>query len=94
MPPDSPTFAATGYTVDMADYKYNPTQEFNFPHHRGHEGPPVKNALGDNAYRYYLFYAPHNNPGGNCVAVSNSLEGPLDRVWEQSRGEERVGAEL
>ena len=74
--PQFPTFAATGYTVDMADYKYNPTQEFNFPTIVDTKAHPVKNALGDNAYRYYLFYAPHNNPGGNCVAVSNSLEGP------------------
>ncbi|MTQ96519.1 DUF1080 domain-containing protein [Pseudoflavonifractor sp. BIOML-A16] len=74
--PVFPTFAATGYTVDMADYKYNPTQEFNFPTIVDTKAHPVKNALGDNAYRYYLFYAPHNNPGGNCVAVSNSLEGP------------------
>ena len=77
--PDFPKFAAVGYTIDMTDYRYNPTQEFNFPTIVDTKGHKVDNALTKKYgkdFRYYLFYAPHNNPGGNCVAVSNSLEGP------------------
>ena len=74
--PDFPTFAALGYTIEMTDYQYNPTEEFNFPTIVDTKDHPVSNSFGDNAYRYYLFYAPHDAPAGNCVAVSNSLYGP------------------
>ncbi|MEQ2442844.1 sialate O-acetylesterase [Pseudoflavonifractor sp. CLA-AP-H29] len=74
--PDFPTFAAVGYTIEMTDYQYNPTEEFNFPTIVDTKEHPVSNSFGDNAYRYYLFYAPHDAPAGNCVAVSNSLDGP------------------
>ena len=74
--PDFPTFVATGYTIEMPDYQYNETEEFNFPTIVDTKERPVSNSFGDNAYRYYLFYAPHDAPAGNCVAVSNSLNGP------------------
>ena len=74
--PDFPAFAALGYTIEMTDYQYNPTEEFNFPTIVDTKDHPVSNSFGDNAYRYYLFYAPHDAPAGNCVAVSNSLYGP------------------
>lgn len=72
--PNFPTFTALGYTIEMPDYQYNPTEEFNFPTIVDTKDHPVTNALGD--YRYYLFYAPHDAPAGNCVAASNSLDGP------------------
>ena len=93
--PQFPKFAAVGYTIDMADYRYNPTQEFNFPTIVDTEEHPVDNAFGNNAYRYYLFYAPHDAPAGNCVAASDSLDGPwveyeknpvVANVWPKNDG--------
>ncbi len=72
--PHFPTFEAKAYTIELEDYLYNPTQEFNFPCVVDTKDHPVSNAMGD--YRYYLFYAPHDAPAGNCVAASNSLDGP------------------
>ncbi len=73
--PSLPSFDATGYTIDMADYSYNPTNEFNFPSiidTKVHGLPDGSRPIA----RYYLFYAPHNNPGGICLMTSNSLDGP------------------
>ncbi|WP_431926172.1 hypothetical protein [Nonomuraea jabiensis] len=51
---------------------YNRTGEFIFPCIRG-----VYDKLGNPRSRYYLYYAPHENPGGICVAFSDTLEGPF-----------------
>lgn len=51
---------------------YNPTGEIIFPCVRGTVGR-ISSALG----RYYLYYAPHDAPGGICLACSDSLEGPF-----------------
>ena len=83
--PVFPQFTAQGYTIEMEDYIYNPTQEFNFPTIVDTKDHPVSNELGD--YRYYLFYAPHDAPAGNCVAASNSLDGP----WVEYEGNPVVG---
>jgi hypothetical protein len=50
---------------------HNPTNEFISPSvitATDH----LTNPLG----KYYLYYAPHDAPGGICLAYSNSLEGP------------------
>ena len=49
--------------------KYNPTGELIFPCVRGTAGR-IPNALG----AYYLYYAPHDAPGGICLAYANSLD--------------------
>ncbi|MFI1395978.1 hypothetical protein [Streptomyces sp. NPDC020681] len=54
-----------------AQLRYNPTGEIIFPCIRGASGR-VPAPLG----RYYLYYAPHDAPGGICLAYSNALEGP------------------
>ncbi|MEU4422084.1 hypothetical protein AB0F81_15775 [Actinoplanes sp. NPDC024001] len=51
---------------------YNPTGEFIFPCIRG-----VYDKISGARGRYYLYYAPHEKPGGICVAWANSLEGPF-----------------
>ena len=84
--PDFPTFAALGYTIEMTDYQYNPTEEFNFPTIVDTKDHPVA-AYNGQTYRYYLFYAPHDAPAGNCVAASNSLDGP----WVEYEGNPVVG---
>lgn len=66
--------------------KYNPTGEIIFPCIRGTAGR-IAGALG----RYYLYYAPHDAPGGICLAYGDSLEGPfteypanplVSRTWQ------------
>ncbi|WP_413760350.1 hypothetical protein [Streptomyces sp. MMBL 11-3] len=52
--------------------KYNPTGEIIFPCIRGTAGR-IANPLG----RYYLYYGPHDAPGGICLAYGDSLEGPF-----------------
>ncbi|MCY1141994.1 hypothetical protein OWR29_28710 [Actinoplanes sp. Pm04-4] len=52
--------------------RYNPTGEFIFPCIRG-VYDKISNARG----RYYLYYAPHEKPGGICVAWADSLNGPF-----------------
>ncbi|PRX44933.1 secreted protein [Prauserella shujinwangii] len=51
---------------------YNPTGEIIFPCVRG-----VYDRLSDPLGRYYLYYAPHDKPGGICLAYGDSLEGPF-----------------
>ncbi|MFC9605535.1 hypothetical protein ACFTTN_18940 [Streptomyces niveus] len=52
--------------------KYNPTGEIIFPCIRG-----VYDKLADPLGRYYLYYGPHDAPGGICLAYGDSLEGPF-----------------
>ncbi|MEV0087459.1 twin-arginine translocation signal domain-containing protein [Saccharopolyspora sp. NPDC050642] len=52
--------------------KYNPTGEIIFPCVRG-----VYDRLSNPIGRYYLYYAPHDAPGGICLAYADSLEGPF-----------------
>ncbi|MFB6551134.1 hypothetical protein [Streptomyces sp. NPDC056405] len=53
------------------ELEYNPTGEIIFPCIRGTVG-----RLSDPLGRYYLYYAPHDAPGGICLAYSDSIEGP------------------
>ncbi|ADB34675.1 conserved hypothetical protein [Kribbella flavida DSM 17836] len=66
-----PDYAFTRLAFDKAGLRYNPTGELIFPSVRGTVGR-ISNALG----RLYLYYAPHDAPGGLCLAYSNSLGGP------------------
>ncbi|WP_329038125.1 hypothetical protein OIE71_31560 [Streptomyces sp. NBC_01725] len=52
--------------------KYNPTGEIIFPCIRG-----VYDKLASPLGRYYLYYGPHDAPGGICLAYGDSLEGPF-----------------
>jgi hypothetical protein len=50
---------------------YNPTEEYIFP--TVIKAPDhISKPLGT----YYLYYAPHDAPGGICLAYSNSISGP------------------
>lgn len=51
--------------------RYNPTGEFIFPCVRG-----VYDKISGYLGRYYLYYAPHDAPGGICLAYADRLEGP------------------
>jgi hypothetical protein len=52
--------------------RYNPTGEFIFPCIRG-----VYDKLASPRARFYLYYAPHEQPGGISVAFADSLDGPF-----------------
>ncbi|MCZ7423340.1 MULTISPECIES: hypothetical protein [unclassified Micromonospora] len=51
--------------------RYNPTGETIFPCVRG-----VYDKISGARGRYYLYYAPHDAPGGICLAYADRLEGP------------------
>ncbi|QNE18588.1 hypothetical protein F1D05_12570 [Kribbella qitaiheensis] len=70
-PAGFPSYAYQRVAFDKANLRYNPTGELIFPSVRGTVGR-ISNALG----RFYLYYAPHDAPGGLCLAYSNSLGGP------------------
>ncbi|MFD4251547.1 hypothetical protein ACFWQL_17585 [Amycolatopsis thermoflava] len=71
-PAGFPDYRFLRTAFDKSALKYNPTGELIFPCIRGTVGR-VRNALG----RYYLYYAPHDAPGGICLAYADSLEGPF-----------------
>lgn len=54
------------------DLSYNPTGEIIFPCIRG-----VYDKVTEPLGRYYLYYGPHDAPGGICLAYADSLEGPF-----------------
>jgi hypothetical protein len=66
-----PTFKADSVALDYRRLKYNPCDDLIFP--------TIVRA-GDYLSRplaaYYLYYAPHNAPGGVCLATAPSLNGP------------------
>lgn len=77
----TPTAAAPGGFPDYryvktlltpSQLKYNPTGEIIFPCIRG-----VYDKLAHPLGRYYLYYGPHDAPGGICLAYGDSLEGPF-----------------
>lgn len=76
-----PQVTPVGWAVaDINNYQYkNTSNEFIFP-----SIVDTKEYAADGKFlngqkplaRYYLFYAPHENPGGMYLATSNSLDGP------------------
>ncbi|KAM0355015.1 hypothetical protein ACHAPU_000865 [Fusarium lateritium] len=70
-PKNWPNFWYKGVVTDKATLKYNPTNEFIFPS-IFHAAEYLEEPLAE----WYLYYAPHENPGGISLVYSNSLEGP------------------
>lgn len=68
--PGFPTFRHLGEPLDMANLKYNPTKELIFPSIRH-----VAGRIANPRAAWYLYYAPHNDPGGICLAYANTLTG-------------------
>jgi hypothetical protein len=66
-----PTFAFSGEITVPENQVYNPTGEFIFPS-VFHAGEHLANPLGE----WYLYYAPHDSPGGISLMYSDSLAGP------------------
>ena len=68
---DLPVFEYRGVITDKESMTYNPTDEFIFPS-VFHAGAYLDDALGE----WYLYYAPHDSPGGISLMYADSLEGP------------------
>lgn len=71
-----PVFRHQGIALDYADLRYNPTNDIIVPSVIRTDA--LRNPLG----RYYLYYAPHDAPGGICLAYADHLEGP----WQEYAG--------
>ena len=69
-PAGFPTYRYLGTPFTKSALQYNPTNELIFPCIRG-----VYDKITGPLGRYYLYYAPHNAPGGICLAYGNSLSG-------------------
>lgn len=69
-PAGFPTYRYLGTPFTKSALAYNPTNELIFPCVRG-----VYDKLNAYRGRYYLWYAPHNAPGGICLAYGDSLAG-------------------
>jgi len=75
-----PQVKPVGFVIEMNDYIYkNSSNEFIFP-----SIVDTKRFTVDEKFlngqepiaRYYLFYAPHENPGGMYLSTSPTLDGP------------------
>ncbi|WP_257460632.1 twin-arginine translocation signal domain-containing protein [Archangium lipolyticum] len=69
-PAGFPNYTYIGTPFNKVNLRYNPTGELIFPCIRGTIGR-VANPLA----RYYLYYAPHDAPGGICLAYGDHLDG-------------------
>jgi hypothetical protein len=65
-----PTFRHRGVVLDYADLTYNPCNDVIVP--SVIETDRLHSPLG----RYYMYYAPHDAPGGICLAYADAPEGP------------------
>lgn len=76
---DLPVFTSTGPILDPGDdsLPHNPTGEFIFPS-VFHAGAHLSDPLGE----WYLYYAPHDAPGGINLMYADSLDG----LWTQYAG--------
>lgn len=66
-----PDFSYAGEVTVAEDLAYNPTGEFIFPSVL-HASDYFAEPLGE----WYLYYAPHENPGGVSLMYADSLDGP------------------
>jgi len=74
---DFPQFRFAGQVLEPAELDYNPTDEIIFP-----TIIKASDYLDQPLGAYYLYYAPHDAPGGINLAYSDSLDGP----WTEYEG--------
>ncbi|MFD6100905.1 hypothetical protein ACFWF4_31685, partial [Nocardiopsis flavescens] len=67
-----PAYRFLRRALDTDSLAYNPTGELIFPCLRGTVG-----RLGSAPGRFLLYYAPHDAPGGICLAYADSPDGPF-----------------
>ena len=66
-----PAFSYRGVVLQAADLKYRPHDDLIFP-----SVVCTKGRLQQPLGKFYLYYAPHDPPGGICLAYADNLEGP------------------
>lgn len=75
-----PQVKPVGYVKEKADYKYfGPSKEFIFPSIIDTKKYTVDGKFKNGQApidRYYLYYSPHENPGGIYLSTASSLDGP------------------
>jgi hypothetical protein len=75
-----PLMKTVGYVRDLEDYRYHTDKrEFIFPSIFDTKKYTVEGKFknGDTPInRYYLYYAPHDNPGGIYLSTAPTLDGP------------------
>jgi hypothetical protein len=69
--PGLPHFEPKGMILGYEGLRYRPHDDLIFPSVVATHGR-FPNPLG----RYYLYYAPHDAPGGICMAYADDLQGP------------------
>lgn len=90
-----PQVKPVGFIKEMDHYTYRPpSKEFIFPSILDVKKNTVNNKFLDGKEvldRYYLFYTPHENPGGVYLATGPTLDGPwteqgtvIDLEWAQA----------
>jgi len=68
---DLPSFRYHGVILEAANLKYRPHDDVIYPSVVC-VGSRIANPLG----KFYLYYAPHDAPGGICLAYADKPEGP------------------
>ena len=71
VPDGWPNFGFQEIVTDKSSMSFNPTNEYIFPS-IFHAGYYLDDPLGE----WYLYYAPHDPPGGISLMYSDSLDGP------------------
>jgi hypothetical protein len=86
MPHPFPRFEFDRILLPPESLRYSPTNEWIFPG-LFRAGRHLTDPLGE----WYLYYSPHDAPGGICLAYADALEGPwteyadnplIGRDWE------------
>ncbi|TLD28343.1 hypothetical protein PspLS_04306 [Pyricularia sp. CBS 133598] len=72
-----PSFSDQGIITDKETAAWNPTNEFIFPS-IFHAGQHLTNPLSE----WYLYYSPHERPGGIGLMYADDLDGP----WTEHAG--------
>lgn len=66
-----PVFGQGKIVLAPSELAYNPCDDLIYPSVVNAQDH-FSNPLG----KYYMYYAPHNEPGGICLAYASSLQGP------------------
>lgn len=77
-----PEFGKAEIVLDYAALKYNPCDDLIFP-----SVIRVDDLLPEPLGRYYMYYSPHNAPGGICLAYADDLVGP----WREYHANPLIG---
>jgi hypothetical protein len=72
-----PSYAYQGPVLDLSALRYDPCHDWIFPSII-RAADHIASPLG----RYYLYYAPHDAPGGLCLAYADAVGGPWTEYAE------------